>query len=145
MVQQALRGEPVRHFMNRSPIVVPPSLDLQHWVEDYVYRHHRKSFPVASNGHVEELVTTRDLNDFPRQEWGRHTVAEVMHRDISTFSISPDSDALDALRLMQRSGSSRLLVTDHETLVGIISLKDLMQFLQLKLGFDQFHEPANRR
>jgi Zn-dependent protease len=145
VVQQALRGEPVRHFMNDRPIVVPPSLDLQHWVEEYVYRHHRKSFPVTSNGHVEGLVTTRDLKDFPREEWGRHTVAEVMHRDISTFSVSPDSDALDALRLMQRTGSSRLLVTDGQTLVGILSLKDLVQFLQLKLGFDQIHEPAHRR
>src|SRR5690348_15206166 len=107
--------------------------------------HHRKVFPVASDGHVEGVVTTRDLKDFPREEWGRHTVAEMMHRDVSTLSVSPDSEALDALRLMQKTGSSRLLVTDGDRLVGIISLKDLVQFLHLKLGFDQIHEPAHRR
>jgi Zn-dependent protease/CBS domain-containing protein len=140
LIRQALEGEPVRHFMNPEPIVVPPSLDLQHWVEDYVYRHHRKSFPVASNGHLEGIVTTRALERYPREEWSRHTVAELMQRDLKAVSIPPDAQALDALTKMQRTGSSRLLVTDGDRLVGIVSLKDLLRFLQLKLGFEQVEE-----
>src|SRR5262249_23465378 len=38
LVREALRGEPVRHLMNPQPIVVPPNLDLRHWVDDFVYR-----------------------------------------------------------------------------------------------------------
>lgn len=140
LVRQALEGEPVRHFMNTDPIVVPPTIDLKDWVEDYVYRHHRKSFPVTSNGHLEGFVTTRDLGKFPREEWNRHTVAEVMHTDVSAVSVSPDSEALDALKKMERTGSSRLLVTDGDRLVGIVSLKDLMQFLELKIGLGQPEE-----
>jgi CBS domain-containing protein len=137
LIRQALEGEPVRHFMNTEPIVVPPSLDLQHWVEDYVYRHHRKSFPVASNGHLEGFVTTRDLGRYPREEWSRHTVAELMQRDLKAVSIPPDAEALDALRQMERTGFSRLLVTDGNRLVGILSLKDLLRFIQLKLGLER--------
>ena len=43
---------------------------------------------------------------------------------------------LQALAKMQRTGSSRLLVTDGERLVGIISLKDLLRFLNLKLELE---------
>lgn len=137
LVRQALEGEPIRRFMNPEPVVVPPSLDLERWVEDYVYRYHRKSFPVAADGRLEGLVTTRDLAQYPRAEWGRHTVAELMRRDLKALSIAPDAEALDALRKMERTGSSRLLVTDGDRLVGIVSLKDLLRFLQLKLGLER--------
>lgn len=144
LIRQALQGEPIRRFMNPEPIVVPPSLDLRQWVEDFVYRYHRKSFPVASNGHLEGFVTTRDLNRIPRTEWDQHTVAEVMHPDIQAVSISADADALEALRKMQQSTSSRLLVTEGDRLVGIVSLKDLLRFLQFKLGLEEEEEePAN--
>jgi Zn-dependent protease/CBS domain-containing protein len=136
LIRQMLQGEPIARFMNAAPIVVPPSLDLQHWVEDYVYRHHRKAFPVASDGRLEGIISTAMLADYPRDEWGQHTVGEVMRRDLGPVSIAPDTDALQALSQMQRTGSSRLLVTDGDRLVGIVSLKDLLGFLNLKLELE---------
>ena len=72
VLRQALQGEPVSRFMNLQPIVVPPSLDLKSWVEDYVYRYHRKTFPVASNGHLEGYVSTQALARFPRRVGEAH-------------------------------------------------------------------------
>ena len=140
IVRQALQGEPVRRFMNREPIVVPSALDLRHWVEDYVYRYHRKTFPVAADGHLEGFITTQDLAVYPRDEWDRHTVGEVMRRDFAGVTIRPDADALQALGQMQRTGFSRLLVTEGEHLVGIVSLKDLLRFLHLKIELEQGNE-----
>ena len=37
---------------------------------------------------------------------------------------------------MQHTGSSRLLVRDGDRLVGIVSLKDLLSFLNLKLELE---------
>jgi CBS domain-containing protein len=37
---------------------------------------------------------------------------------------------------MQHTGSSRLLVTDADRLVGILSLKDLLRFLNLKIELE---------
>jgi Zn-dependent protease len=136
LVRQALRGERVSRFMNREPIVVPPGVDLRSWVEDYVYRYHRKMFPVASNGQVEGVISTQALAKYPRQEWERHTVAEAMRQDVDRLSVAPDTDALEALGMMQRTGSSRLLVTEGNRLVGIVSLKDLLRFLDLKLELE---------
>jgi Zn-dependent protease/CBS domain-containing protein len=136
LIRQALGGERVERFMNRKPIVVAPNLDLRRWVDDYVYRYHRKMFPVASNGHVEGIIGTQALAQFPRQEWDQHTVAEAMRPDADLLSIAPDADALEALAKMQQTGSSRLLVTDHHHLLGIVSLKDLLRFLNLKLELE---------
>ena len=137
LVRQVLTGEPVSRFMTRELIVVPPGSNLRSWVEDYVYRYHRKVFPVVSNEHLEGVISTRVLTQYPREEWDHHTVAEAMKKDVETISISPDADALDALRKMQRTGSSRLLVINKERLVGIVSLKDLLSFLDLKLEVEE--------
>jgi Zn-dependent protease len=140
VIRQALQGEPVSRFMNLQPIVVPPSLDLRSWVEDYVYRYHRKTFPVASNGHLEGYITTHALARFPRAEWDQHTVAEAMRQDLDAITILPNTDALDALSRMQRTGASRLLVSDGQRLLGIVSLKDLLRFLNLKMELEHTGE-----
>jgi Zn-dependent protease len=136
VVRQMLQGEPVSRFMNRQPIVVPAGLDLRHWVEDYVYRHHRKMFPVATDGHLEGVIATEALARYPREEWGRHTVAEAMNKDLGAVRIAPVADALETLGKIQRTGSSRLLVMDGDHLVGIVSLKDLLRFLELKVELE---------
>lgn len=89
LIRQMLGGEPVERFMNPRPVVVPPETDLRHRVEDYVYRHHRKAFPVSANGHVAGVVTTDSLARYPRGEWDRHTVAEAMNPDVGAVSIAP--------------------------------------------------------
>ena len=136
LMRQMLRGKPVSRFMTGEPIVVPPGSDLRNWVENYVYRYHRKMFPVVSNDHLEGAISTQALARYPREEWDQHTVAEAMEKDVETISISPDADALDALGKMQHTGSSRLLVMDGDRLVGIVSLKDLLSFLNLKLELE---------
>jgi CBS domain-containing protein len=85
---------------------------------------------------VEGVIGTQALTRFPRQEWDKHTVCEAMRQDVQLLSISPDADALEALGKMQRTGSSRLLVMDGNRLVGIVSLKDLLRFLDLKLELE---------
>jgi CBS domain-containing protein len=136
LIRDALQGEPVRLFMNPHPIVVPPSLDLRGWVEDYVYRYHRKVFPVAFNGHIEGVISTQDLAKYPREEWSRHTVGQAMGHDVAAASIPPEADALQALSKMQRSGMSRLLVAKDDQLLGIVSLKDLLRFLDQKIELE---------
>jgi predicted transcriptional regulator len=91
---------------------------------------------VAANGRLEGVITTQALSRIPRGEWAEHTVSEVMTPDLREVSIAADADATEALGKMQRTGASRLLVTDGDRLVGIVSLKDLLGFLNLKLELE---------
>jgi len=140
LVRQVLAGRPILSFMNPNPINVPPLLDLQRWVEDYVYRYHHKAFPVVSNSRLEGFIETQALANLPRAEWERHTVAELMRRDLAAITVSPQADTLEVLTKMQRNGSSRLLVTEGDRLVGIITLTDLLEFLSLKNELERFEE-----
>jgi CBS domain-containing protein len=51
-------------------------------------------------------------------------------------TIAIDTDALAALSMMNRTGNSRLLVMDGDRLAGIVTLKDLMKLLALKLNLE---------
>ena len=65
-----------------------------------------------------------------------HTVAELSNSCDPENSIPPDTDALKALEIMNRTNNSRLLVTEGDRLVGILSLKDLLQFFSLKVELE---------
>jgi CBS domain-containing protein len=141
LIRQALEGEPVSRFMNPDPVTVPPSVDLRRWLDEYVYRYHHKTFPVVADGRLLGVISTRMLGRFPREEWGRVTVGEAMRQDLDAVTVPPQTDSMKALERMQRTGLSRLLVTRDHQLAGIISLKDLLRFLQLKL---ELEEPEER-
>jgi CBS domain-containing protein len=51
-------------------------------------------------------------------------------------TIDPETDAVNALSLMHRNGASRLMVIDGDRLAGIVSLKDMLKFLSLKIELD---------
>jgi signal-transduction protein with cAMP-binding, CBS, and nucleotidyltransferase domain len=88
------------------------------------------------DGRLEGVITTQVLTQIPRDEWAEHTIHEVMNADLRAVSIGPDADAMEALEQMQRTGSSRLFVTDGDRLIGMLSLKDLLRFLNLKLELE---------
>jgi hypothetical protein len=136
LMQEILGSEPVSRFMSPAPVTVSRDVDLRSWVDDYVYRYHRKFFPVASDGHLQGVISTAALRQFPRSEWEHRTVGEAMLTDLDAMSIGPDASALQALQKMAHSGVILLLVSEGDTLIGTISMKDLQSFLELKLELE---------
>lgn len=136
IIRQLLRGEPVRRFMNEAPITVPRGVSLESFVDDYVYRYHYKMFPVLDGGRLVGCVTTRDIREVDRGRWATTSVGEAASPECSGNSISPNEDAMKALTDMTATHTSRMMVVDEGRLVGILTLKDLMKFLALKLELE---------
>jgi Zn-dependent protease len=137
VIRKSLEGEPVRRFMNPHPVSVPPSLTVAELVEDYVYKYHYKMFPVLDDGRLVGCVTTRDIKEIPKEQWSRETVAEMATRCAPEATIGPETDAVKALAIMNQTGLSRLLVAENGRLIGILTLKDLLAFLSLKVELEQ--------
>lgn len=136
LVRHVLEGEPVRRFMRRDPVTVSPDITVRDFIEDVVYQHHFKVYPVVSNGSL-SCVTTRQVKEVPREEWERRRVYEVATSCSTENTIRADDDAMRALSKMNRTGNSRLLVTEDGHLVGIIALKDMLEFLSLKIDLEE--------
>jgi Zn-dependent protease/CBS domain-containing protein len=137
VTRRALEGETVNRFMKRQPVTVPRSVTVEKLVEDFIYRHHYKFFPVTDNGTLLGCVSTRDVKQTPRDQWERLTVGDIAADCASDNTISPDADALEALSAMRRNNASRLMVVEKDRLIGIIALKDMLEFLSLKVELDE--------
>jgi Zn-dependent protease len=136
VVRQVLEGEPVGRFMTTRVTTVPPDLDVGQLVKEYVYTQHHELYPVVHDGCLLGYVTLKEIKRLPHPEWPERLVGEIMESRLETLAVSPDLDALEVLGRMQRTGQTRLLVIDRGKLAGIVTLKDLLAFLSLKLDLE---------
>ena len=135
-LRRNLEGEKVERFMHPDPIAVPRAISVAELVEQYVYRYHFKLFPVVDDDRLLGCVTTQQIKELPQEEWARQTVGSIATPCSPDNTVGPQTDALEALAMMSRSGASRLMVVEGERLVGIITLKDLLRFLALKVELE---------
>ena len=117
-------------------MTVPPSLTIRELVDDYFYKYHFKMFPVSSNSILEGCISSRQIKEIPREQWDQRRVQDVLVSCSTETMVPPDTDAMKALALMNRTGNSRLMVVDGDHLVGIITLKDMLKFLDLKMDLE---------
>jgi Zn-dependent protease len=137
VVRKALEGEHVRRFMNPNPVTVPVSATVQELVEDYIYKYHYKMFPVMDGDRLAGCITTREVKEVPREAWSRQTVGGLASHCSPENTIGPEADATQALTIMNQTGVSRLMVVEGGHLVGIVTLKDLLSFLSLKVELEE--------
>jgi hypothetical protein len=87
----------------------------------------------------------KQLKGFVNRETGAAMDENILTicfaRRVATYKradllIDLQADAMEALALMTRTASSRLMVTEGNRLAGIISLKDMMKFFELKVELE---------
>jgi Zn-dependent protease/CBS domain-containing protein len=137
LLRRALEGEPVSRFMQPNPVTVPRGISVEELVQDYIYRYHFKMYPVLDDaGRLLGCVNTRQVKELPRDEWDRQTVGSLTEQCRPENTVAPETDAMQALSAMSRSGASRLMVVEGDRLLGILTLKDLLRFFALKMELE---------
>lgn len=145
LIRRALEGEPIRRFMHADVHSVSPATTVDQLVEQYVYQHHHKLVPITEDGILRGCVTLADIKQVPRQAWGQRTVTEIAQPCDETNTIGPHLDAMEALAKMNQAGKSRLMVVEDQNLLGIVTLKDMLDFISLKIELaDEGMGPAAR-
>jgi predicted transcriptional regulator len=94
-------------------------------------------FPVVKDGKLVGCVTLRQIKEIPREERGKHKVEELVKSCSPENTIGKDEDAMKALSQMKNSNTSRIMVVEGGKLVGVIALKDMLQFLSLKIDLEE--------
>lgn len=133
VAQRALSGTTVAQAMTRNPVALSPDLTIGEFIDDYVYRHHHRTFPVVRQQRLIGYIGTQQAVMIDRASWARTPVEQVMIACSTDDMVSPDVDALVALGQMRRTGRTRLYVVRAGRLVGILSLRDMLELLSTKL------------
>ncbi|MFP4499082.1 MAG: site-2 protease family protein [Vulcanimicrobiota bacterium] len=136
VLKRALEGESIKKFMNTEPVTVSPHLTVSELVDDYIYKYHFKMFPVVEDHKLAGCITTREVKELGREKWEETKVEDILTRCDSSNIISADEDPMKVLTKMSSDKNSRLMVVEDDELLGIIALKDMLNFLSLKLELE---------
>lgn len=136
LLRRAFEGEPVARFMRADPVTVDPRMTIREFVDEIVYTHQHKMYPVVEGDRLIGCVTREDVKRVPREEWEARLVGEILSPCTRDNTVEPHVDAMDAFARLQRTGSSRLMVVEDGRLVGVLALKDLMGLLSLKIDLE---------
>ncbi|MFB6219302.1 MAG: CBS domain-containing protein [Halobacteriaceae archaeon] len=110
-----------------------------------MFRERHTGYPVTRNGEVVGMVTLEDAREVDPVEREAFLVEDVMTTDLKTVAAA--SNAMEAFDAMQRHDIGRLLVTDGEDVVGLVSRSDIMTAFDVIRNSDAGHpaSPASRR
>lgn len=133
VARQALSRIPVAEVMTPDPVSVPAEVSIATFIDAYVYRYRHRQFPVLRDGVLAGRIGTRQATAIARRRWDAVTVAEALEPCSSDDVIAPEVPAHEALAKMTKTGRSPLFVIGAGRLVGILSMRDLMELLSVTL------------
>jgi CBS domain-containing protein len=129
-----LRGMTVEDVMARHCARVPPALPLDRLVEEEVLARGHRCFFVASDGHLDGLLTLHEVRAVPRTSWANVTAAEVMRASPDLVTARPD-DLLTAMQRMDDAGVAQLPVVSGGALHGMVSREQLVHYVRARADF----------
>ena len=135
--QSAFAGQPVRRYMTTGLDISPPDISLRAFVDEHLYRHHHDLFPVVDGDTTVGVIGRREIKAVPVERWEATTVRQAMRPLNTAETIDADADAADALTHMQRDNVGRLMVLDRGRLAGVITLKDFLDVIGLRMELER--------
>jgi Zn-dependent protease/predicted transcriptional regulator len=140
-ITAAFQGVRVSSVMSRDCVSVNRAMSLQEFVDTYLLTTGQRCYAVEDRGHLVGLITPRDVGAIPRELWDKTTVRDAMRPLEKLHIITPDTQVLDALKLMAGNDVNQLPVVANGTLQGVVSRSQLMQLLQAR---SELHLPAGQ-
>jgi Zn-dependent protease len=131
VTEDRLRGLRVRDVMSADPVSVPADMTLADFVDDVVWRARVSTYPVVDGRTPIGLLPFASVAEVPRQRWHETTVEECMVRMDDVPVLAPSLAVTDALGEVAGSRLRRALVVADGTLVGIVSITDLLRAIEL--------------
>jgi CIC family chloride channel protein len=129
---QELQSIPVGDVMQQQLISLPASITLREFAAMLSPHVHHEIFPVFDGENLLGTCSLWSLSQVPPEKWRDVRVAEITNRQV--HRISPETDAMEALRLLlgEETQPMLLVVEEHREVVGIVTKTDILKVLRLR-------------
>lgn len=127
-----LAGVKVSELMVADVDAAGAEMSVADFVERLLYPRHHRLFPVLDGERVIGVVSEAQVKKLPRQTWAATPVRAIMAAPSLVGSAAPDDDAATALTRLARSPYGGLLVTDNGRLAGLLTFKDVSDYLRVR-------------
>jgi Zn-dependent protease len=131
-MQESLRGVTVGQVMSRDCSRVPSLLPLSQLVEEQVLNGAQRCFFVSDNGHLQGLLTLREISAVPRRKWGFVTTEQAMVPFQRLVRVEPHTELMEALQMMDGANVAQLPVVEGDEVVGTLSREQVLRYVRLR-------------
>ena len=131
-LQETLSGIKVKDIMVTDLKTLSPSITIDKAVDDYFLRYGYGGFPVLDDGKFLGFVTLKEVKGVPREDWGKTKVSEVAVPHEKRWEVSLSDDVMKALELMIKEDKGRIVVTERDRIIGLITRNGIAQYIQIK-------------
>lgn len=136
LADRALRNVSVQMVMQPPSEPIEGSMTVQRLVDERLLRVAERAYLVGDEGRVVGLVTPADITRLPRDRWERTAVSAVMVPAASVKTVTPATNLVDAMRLMQEHDVHQLPVLEDGRLVGMLTRGDVLRQVELRMRFE---------
>jgi Zn-dependent protease/predicted transcriptional regulator len=137
VVEQALRGATAGELMVSEPVSIPGDTTVEQAIDDYFLRHGFGGFPVIEGGRIVGVVSLGEIKGCPKEERAMRRVGDLMRPADGTLKISSGASVADTLRRMVDAGTGRLLVTEGDRVVGLLTHSGITRFTRIKTELEE--------
>ena len=127
--QESLAGLRVADVMTPQVVAVDPNQTVGQAANHYFLRYGFGGFPVVEDGRLVGLVSRKEVTDVPRTSWDDTRIRQVMIPRDSQLAIRPEESITTAMDRMLQENRNRLIVTQGDKVVGIITQSGIGRFL----------------
>lgn len=131
LMQSAFDGKTVSAVMIRNPTVVAPELTLSDFVNQVMLDGHVSFAPVVEDGVLIGQIDRGVLASIDRDNWGNTRVGDVFAGLDDAATIPPDMPVQKLLAQMAQTGKRKYLIVEDHKLLGVITLANLIEYLNL--------------
>jgi Zn-dependent protease len=130
LARVAFDHKTVRDVMKCAPVTISPDMTLSDYVNRTILAKYVNFVPVVDAGLLLGHMDRNILSGIDRENWGSTHVGDVFVGLDDQNSIDPDLPIQDVMMRISKTGRRKFMVVEDHKLVGVISLVDLIHYLQ---------------
>ena len=137
VVEDAVRGVPVRDVMEVNPATIGPETTISDAVYEHFVRRGTRSLLVCEGDKLLGIMSLTDVKGIPRDQWGGVKVREGM-TSVPLKQVGPEDDLSEALALLGQHAIHQAPVVDGGRVVGLLSRAHIIRYLHSRrdTGFE---------
>ena len=130
-MHKVLAGKTTRQFMTPRVVMIMPDETLAELVDRYILGKRVSFLPVVDQGELLGYVDIDIVRSIDPEFWPQTLVGDVYVAAGPDNTVSPDDSAESVLQRLLQDGRRKFLVASGTHLQGVITLADLVSYLNL--------------
>ncbi len=128
-LRERLTGAKVKDAMVLHE-TISPATPVDELVRGFMNQKYGRAVPVCDGGMTVGIVTLKDVKRVAQDRWPVTSVESVMTKT-PLYSVKPDDDLNQAMKLIAQHDLNQVLVTSEGQCVGLLSRAEIIHYLNL--------------